>query len=222
MCSWRRSEWHGWRPLGIVILILSTIRVPLPQADYHNIRHHDAAGEICVYHDHLLRWHPQANSNDDVSLLHWHWFLPRVAPDAQAPGGDDESRSPHSGPALHAHLGDWAEPDWTGTPVIRPDHRGRLIDLLALGLSGTDSGPASTLVTTDDPRTGVFSAGPPGGVVGLRWAHLSLPALELLIRTDRGSFVRRRASVGRSRLARIFRDVGRGPVIPRCGMSRPS
>ena len=44
--------------LGIGFLILSAIHIPLPQADYHNIRHHDAPGEICLYHDHLLRWHP--------------------------------------------------------------------------------------------------------------------------------------------------------------------
>ena len=60
------------------MLILSVVHVPLPQADYHNIRHHDAPGEICVYHDHLLRWHPSADLDDDVTMLHWHWFVPVV------------------------------------------------------------------------------------------------------------------------------------------------
>ena len=66
------------RDAGIGLLILSLVHVPLPQADYHNIRHHDAPGEICGYHDHLLRWHPSADLNDDVTMLHWHWFVPLV------------------------------------------------------------------------------------------------------------------------------------------------
>ncbi len=120
--SRRRTERRGLRFLGIGMLILSTIRVPLPQADYHNVRHHDAPGEVCVYHDHLLRWHPWANSAADVAMLHWHWVAPLVEPGAGKQGGD-----PGHGPALHAHLGDWPAPDWTGTPLVRPDTRGRLV-----------------------------------------------------------------------------------------------
>jgi hypothetical protein len=77
------------------MLILSTIRVPLPQADYHNVRHHDAPGEVCVYHDHLLRWHPSADSAADVTMLHWHWVAPLVEPGG--PGGDREHRAPGHG-----------------------------------------------------------------------------------------------------------------------------
>ena len=37
---------------------------------------HDGTGEVCEYHDHLLRWHPDAVMARDVAVLHWHWFWP--------------------------------------------------------------------------------------------------------------------------------------------------
>src|SRR5207248_8611311 len=159
---------------GIGMLILSAIHIPLPQADYHNIRHHDAPGEICPFHDHLLRWHPAAASDADVALLHWHWFVPLVQPGAYQPGADDdEHRLPGSGPALHAHVGDWPEPDWTGQPVIRPERRGRFLGHLALSLSGAGSGSLSSPFATDRPATGAFSASPPG-VASVRAARIAL------------------------------------------------
>jgi hypothetical protein len=170
----RRSDRRGLRILGIGILILSTIRIPLPQADYHNIRHHDAPGEVCLYHDHLLRWHPTADSAADVSMLHWHWFVPLVEPGAQGPGGDDEHRAPGSGPALHAHLGDWPEPDWSGTPLVRPDARGRLIDLLALALTGSSPFATSAQAAEMNCGPGLLSAWPAGGAAVARATILTL------------------------------------------------
>ncbi len=174
MTSERRSEQRGLRSLGIGILILSTIRVPLPQADYHNVRHHDGPGEVCVYHDHLLRWHPSADTAADVTMLHWHWFAPLVEPGAGRPGSDMEHRAPGSGPALHAHLGDWPEPDWTGTPLIRPDARGRLLDLLALGLNGPGTPAASARIAEIDPGPDLFSAFSESGAAGPRATVLTL------------------------------------------------
>jgi hypothetical protein len=161
------------RILGIGVLILSTVRVPLPQADYHNIRHHDAPGEVCVYHDHLLRWHPSADSAADVSMLHWHWFAPLVEPGAGRPGSPDEPRAPGSGPALHAHLGDWPAPDWTGTPLVRPDARGRFIDLLTLGLTGASALHAFARIADIDPGPNLFTW-QAAGAVGARPEILSL------------------------------------------------
>jgi hypothetical protein len=172
--SRRRTERRSLRSLGIGLMILSAIHIPLPQPDYHNIRHHDAPGEICPYHDHLLRWHPRAAANEDVSLLHWHWFVPLVEPGARPPGGDDDRHAPRSGPALHAHVGDWPEPDWTGSPVIRPDGRGRLLDRLTLSSFGAASGYVSGASATDTFQPGLFSACPPGGVALLRAARTSL------------------------------------------------
>ena len=169
----RRSGRRGLRILGIGILILSTIRVPLPQADYHNVRHHDGPGEVCVYHDHLLRWHPWADSADDVAMLHWHWFAPLAEPGAGRPGGDDEHRAPGSGPALHAHLGDWPEPDWTGGPLIRPDARGRLLDLLTLGLNGPGTPATSARIAEIDPGPNLFLAWHAGGATDPRATVLS-------------------------------------------------
>jgi hypothetical protein len=156
------------------MLILSAIHIPLPQADYHNIRHHDAPGEICPYHDHLLRWHPSANSDDDVALLHWHWFVPVVQPGTHEPGGDDEHRPPGSGPALHAHLGDWPEPDWTGQPVIRPDSRGRFLEHLALRLSEAGSGSIAAQLAPVDPGPLSSSPHPLAGAAGLRAARIAM------------------------------------------------
>jgi hypothetical protein len=155
------------------MLILSTIRVPLPQADYHNIRHHDAPGEVCAYHDHLLRWHPSADSAADVTMLHWHWVAPLVEPGAGRPGSPDEPRAPGSGPALHAYLGDWPAPDWTGTSLVQPDARGRLIDLLALGLSGPGLPHASDRAAELDPGAHLASAWI-AGAAGPRAQILSL------------------------------------------------
>jgi hypothetical protein len=172
--SGRRSERRGLRIAGIGILILSTIRVPLPQADYHNIRHHDAPGEVCGYHDHLLRWHPSADSATDVAMLHWHWFAPLVEPGAGRPGSSDEPRAPGSGPSLHAHLGDWPAPDWTGSPLVRPDVRGRFVDLLSLGLTGPSPLHASSRIADIDPGPYLLSGWTDGGAAGPRAGILSL------------------------------------------------
>ena len=174
MTTRRRSERRGLRILGIGFLILSTIRVPLPQADYHNIRHHDAPGEVCVYHDHLLRWHPSADSSADVAMLHWHWFAPLVEPGAGRPGSTDEPRAPGSGPALHAHLGDWPAPDWTGTPLVRPEARGRSIDLLSLGLTGPHPSSNTARDIDIDPGANLLFAHQADGARGPRAEVLSL------------------------------------------------
>jgi hypothetical protein len=170
--SRQQSKRGGLRSLGIGVLILSTIHIPLPLADYHNIRHHDGPGEICLHHNHLLRWHPSAGTNEDVSLLHWHWFLPLVEPGAHRPGTDEERPGP--GPAMHAHLGDWPEPDWSGPPVIRPDGPGRFLENLALGLSGSCSGYLSAHLALLNPESGLFSTGRPDDVGDVRAARLAL------------------------------------------------
>ena len=128
------SAHAGLRRCGVLLLALGLFRVPLPQADFHNIRHHDGAGEICPHHDHLLRWHPQASRNDDVSMLHWHWFLPQSQAGDGSPGGDDQS-NPASRLALHAYLADGLEPDWNADPAIRADVRGRALQTVAPSLS---------------------------------------------------------------------------------------
>jgi hypothetical protein len=137
----RRVADGRWaRRLGMGLLILSLIHVPLPQADYHNIRHHDAPGEVCVYHDHLLRWHPSADFDDDVSMLHWHWFVPLVELGDQHLRPSDDHHRPGSGPAMHAHVGDWLQGnDWRSEPVMQPQARGRLLAHLGLGQSNACS-----------------------------------------------------------------------------------
>jgi len=122
----RPSLQIGVRLLGVTMLIPGLCRVPLPQADFHNIRHHHGVGEVCPHHDHLLRWHPTASQDDDIAVMHWHWILPRTGATGDSPGSgnDDPGAPPH--PLLHAYHLDCLEPDWTGDPAIGPDTRGRL------------------------------------------------------------------------------------------------
>jgi hypothetical protein len=109
------------------MLIPGLSRVPLPQADFHNIRHHHGTGEICPHHDHLLRWHPTASQDDDIAVVHWHWIIPRTgeSSDRSGSGNDDPGAPPR--PLLHAYHLDCLEPDWTGDPVVGPDYRSRLL-----------------------------------------------------------------------------------------------
>lgn len=82
------------------MLILGLVPLPLPEPDFHNIRHHDAPGEVCEHHDHLLRWHPGAGVARDVAVLHWHWYVP-TSPGAEPPAEGS------AGMALHAHAPAW-------------------------------------------------------------------------------------------------------------------
>jgi hypothetical protein len=169
--SFRRGFWRRAGDLGLGILILSLVHVPLPQADYHNIRHHDSAGEICVYHDHLLRWHPSAKFDDDVTMLHWHWFVPVVEFGDHRQRPDDEHHG--TGPSLHAHVGDWPAPDWHGDPVVRPDSRGRLLDRLVLGQSDASIAYLSGDLAPLQPQSGRFWSRanyPPGALRASRTA----------------------------------------------------
>jgi hypothetical protein len=129
----------------------------LPQADYHNIRHHHGAGEMCPHHDHLLRWHPTASQNEDVAVLHWHWLAPQsVTSTSPADGGQDD-HAPAAPPALHAYLPDCLEPDWQAEPVIRSEGRwgdGDSASRLAIALPAASS---PSLHFADSPATA-----PPG------------------------------------------------------------
>ncbi len=128
-----RDQSRRLRILFIGVVVLSVIHVPLPQADYHNVRHHDGAGEVCDHHDHLLRWHPTAESDADVTLLHWHWFLPQLEGANPHQRSDDDHHRPGSGPALHAHVGDGLVPDdWRSEPLFETASSLQLIDQLAL------------------------------------------------------------------------------------------
>ncbi len=117
----------GLRLLWVTMLIPGLFRVPLPQADYHNIRHHHGVGEICPHHDHLLRWHPTAGQADDVAVVHWHWIIPQTGDSGDNSGSENDNPLAPARLHLHAYHLDSLEPDWTGDPVIVPDCRGRLL-----------------------------------------------------------------------------------------------
>jgi hypothetical protein len=107
-----------------------------------------------VYHDHLLRWHPSAASDDDVSILHWHWFIPQgELGDPQAPPSD-EGRGPISGPLLHAHLANCLVPDWPDELVTQLDGRCRFTDSLTFGTSAPAPALASGALAVVDLATG--------------------------------------------------------------------
>jgi hypothetical protein len=109
------------RVLGIILLILGLVHAPWPQADFHNVRHHDQPGQVCEYHDHLLRWHPDASAADDVAILHWHWVLPTSGP--------IESGHSGNGPMLHAYVSGWDATSPDPGPQVTLDSSSRLIDL---------------------------------------------------------------------------------------------
>ena len=116
---------HRWsshqcaRALGISLLIFSLAHTPWPQADFHNVRHQDSPGQVCEFHDHLLRWHPDSGLADDVAILHWHWVPPL----------SDTKESSHSGdrPTLHADLDNWTATTPDASLAIVADGSSRLV-----------------------------------------------------------------------------------------------
>lgn len=82
--------------LAVSLLILALLPTPWPKVEFHNVRHHDSPGQVCEYHDHLLRWHPDATGAADMAVLHWHWAWP----------SQEDAHSGHdgAGPRLHAYL----------------------------------------------------------------------------------------------------------------------
>lgn len=130
------QPWAG-RVLGALIATLGVGQTPMPQPDFHNVRHHDAPGEVCEHHDHLLRWHPGAATAGDVAMLHWHWFLFR---------GDGSDPSPEgAGQAFHAHTPESAPAPADPTLLVVPDASSRL-DLKITSKSGF-----SPLLSVDAP-----------------------------------------------------------------------
>ncbi len=139
--------------LMVALSALSLIHIPLPQADFHNVRHHDGPGEYCPFHDHLLAWHPTADTNADVSLLHWHWFV-----SLEDMGGNtraaDSHHGPGPGPSMHAQQGEGPAFDWSASAALCVDqssHRG-----------SSDIGSAALvcLAILDQPHTQSFSRRP--------------------------------------------------------------
>jgi hypothetical protein len=147
----RRWSYHHprTRTLGITLLILSLVHAPLPQADFHNVRHHDQVGQVCEYHDHLLRWHSDAGQAEDVAILHWHWILPSSGPIDQSHTGD--------GPALHANVGGWDMTSPDSGPMVVPDRSSRLMDIPSPSLLAIDAAPFALAVDRPDLRQGLGS-----------------------------------------------------------------
>ena len=117
---------HRWikqhrrvRNLAFSLLILALLPTPWPKVEFHNVRHHDAPGQVCEHHDHLLRWHPNSTSAEDVAVLHWHWAWPSDSPSQLGHEGE--------GLRLHAHMPDPTLPAVESSPVIVVDASARLI-----------------------------------------------------------------------------------------------
>ncbi len=137
------------RTLGIFLLILSLVHAPWPQADFHNVRHHDQAGQTCEYHDHLLRWHPDGGEAEDVAILHWHWVLPSPDPIDQSHNG--------KGPALHAYVGGWNATSVDSGPSVVPDRSSRLIDIPSPAPLAIQDASFALAVDRPDLREGLGS-----------------------------------------------------------------
>jgi len=88
-----------FRRLGIMLMILSLTDAPLPTPDYHETRHSGDEGEVCVHHDHLLKWHRDDAAEQDNAVFHWHWapFTPNESDaDGLADGPDSPADSSES------------------------------------------------------------------------------------------------------------------------------
>lgn len=83
------------RPVAVRLLLLSliwwTARLPVAVPDFHEIDHHHAVDQSCMYHQHLNRWHenePSQAANYKSAhdpVLHFHWLLPGlVLPDGES------------------------------------------------------------------------------------------------------------------------------------------
>jgi hypothetical protein len=129
------------------LLILGLIHAPWPQADFHNVRHHDQAGQVCEFHDHLLRWHPDAGLADDVALLHWHWVLPSSGPIDKSHSGE--------GPALHAFVGGWDVTSPDNGPLVVPDRSTLTIDIPSPSPLSIEPAPFALAVDRPDLRDGL-------------------------------------------------------------------
>jgi len=156
----RRRSGHT---AGIILLILSLVHTPLPQLDFHNIRHHDKAGEVCEHHDHLLRWHPDAGLARDVAVLHWHWFLPSIDGSDPLPQG--------SGVAVHAHTSDWQAAAWDDGPRVTADTASARL-VLRLAFHPVELSQGLTL-------PGILVTAPPGGRPPLAFGATFAPGVSL-------------------------------------------
>lgn len=129
-----------WRA-GIIFLILGVLHVPLPQPDYHSLRHHDGCvGEVCAHHNHLLQWHGGSkDSPGEEPVFHWHWFWP-----GHETGQHDTDGS--TTPLLHADRDTgWVEPSFCPGPPSLSPQSGRLVlpPVACLGLVFFDILPSS-------------------------------------------------------------------------------
>lgn len=125
--------------LGIALLIPGLLRAPLPQVDFHVIRHHHGEGEDCPRHNHLLRWHPYAGESEAEAVLHWHWVLPQC-PNVALSGEPSEDN-----PVLHAHDADDFHCYWSSSPAT-------LVDVRDGGAGRSDSGSPLGAAWIDAPR----------------------------------------------------------------------
>ena len=135
MRRWIQQQQQA-RAVTVSLLILVLLPTPWPKVEFHNVRHHDAPGQVCEYHDHLLRWHPDATGAEDVAVLHWHWAWPSREVAESGHGG--------TGLRLHAYLGQEVLPATDSGPAIVADAFARL-------LTPPLAGPTSSWVAFDLP-----------------------------------------------------------------------
>ena len=87
--------------LLVLALVWWTGRLPMAVPDFHELGHHHESNASCLLHEHLNRWHSDADlhdlaSNTEVNhepLLHWHllmpgWGMPESVPESEDSGGD--------------------------------------------------------------------------------------------------------------------------------------
>ena len=160
MSRWTQRH-HRVSTFAVSLLILALLPTPWPKVEFHNVRHQDESGQVCEFHDHLLRWHPDASSGDEVAVLHWHWGWP--------PRVDDPANHADDTPRLIGHLPDVALPTTEPISAIVADPSTRELSMTTfessfgscvfghftpdLPLIGLGQSPALTFSATFAPRT---------------------------------------------------------------------
>ncbi|MFM7592403.1 MAG: hypothetical protein ACKO85_11475 [Isosphaeraceae bacterium] len=85
-------------------------RLPLAVPDFHEVSHHHSATEPCLLHEHLNRWHGDAQEHGSSTaqaenhgfLLHWHWLLPGNGPMSSETGDESEEGSSPVDPFMNS------------------------------------------------------------------------------------------------------------------------
>lgn len=91
--------------LLLLVFVWWTARLPVAVPDFHEVDHHHAANQHCLYHQHLNQWHDSSKNPgtdlvaDHEPIFHVHWLMPGWTPNKNVNGtGDSPNGSERPSP----------------------------------------------------------------------------------------------------------------------------